>query len=414
MTIGRCRDFLGTPLSSTSVKVLLLGGGEIGKEVALEAHKLGVEVVVVDRYDNAPAMHVAHRKYVVNMFESNAIKEVVRRESPDAIIPEIEAVNTEALKELELEGYNIIPNADAVKICMNRVDLRNFLSGVLGLPTTNYFIASDEDEVIKGCDKVGYPCIVKPEMSSSGHGHVVVNTPLNDRDYYEVYWNALRHSRGSSHRVIIEEFVKLDAEFTVLTFRSLRPNDEVRTETLEPIEHWRYGKFHYIESWQPSNRPEEVLSRCREYSMKVVNSLGGIGIYGIELFLTNDGRLLVSEVAPRPHDTGFVTLVTQDLNEFAIHLRSSLQLPVAKVRSISSGASYAIYADEDGVWGPKYFGLCDVLSVEDVDIRVFGKPSTYKGRRMAVLIARGINADEARSKLRRVVDKVRVSRGNDQ
>ncbi|MEM0453396.1 MAG: formate-dependent phosphoribosylglycinamide formyltransferase [Sulfolobales archaeon] len=412
MTIGKCRDHLGTPLSSNSIKVLLLGGGEIGKEIALEAHKLGIEVVVVDRYDNAPAMHIAHRKYVINMLDGDAIKNIVRRENPNLIIPEIEAINTEALKELEAEGCIIAPNAEAVKICMNRIELRNFISKSLGLPTTNYFVANDEYEVIKGCDSIGYPCIIKPEMSSSGHGHVVVNTPLKEREYYELYRDVLSRSRGNSRRVIVEEFVKLNTEFTILTYRSLLPSEEVITDTLEPIEHWRYGKFHYIESWQPSMKPADLLSRCREYSMRVVNALGGLGIYGVELFLTSDGRVLVSEVAPRPHDTGFVTLVTQDLNEFAIHLRSSLRLPVAKVNLISAGASYAVYAEEGVVWGPQYYGLCSVLSAEGVDVRIFGKPSTYPGRRVAVLIARGLTVDEARSKLHSVKDKIRISCGD--
>ncbi len=412
MTTDKCRDFLGTPLSSSPVKVLLLGGGEIGKEVALEAHKLSCEVVVVDRYDNAPAMHVTHRKYVVDMFESGAIKDIIRRENPDVVIPEIEAINTQALKELESEGYFIAPNAEAVRICMNRIELRDFISKTLGLPTTNYFVAKDEDEVIRGCDAVGYPCIIKPEMSSSGHGHTVIYEPMNEKYYRELYMNALKHSRGRSRRVIVEEFVKLDAEFTVLAFRSLRPSNEVRTDVLEPIEHWRYGKFYYVESWQPSNRSEGILAKCREYSAKIANALGGLGVYGVELFLTSDNRLLVSEVAPRPHDTGFVTLVTQDLSEFAIHLRASLRLPIAKVSLISAGASYAIYAEEDGLWGPSYHGLCEVLNVEGVDIRVFGKPSTYKGRRMAVLLARGSTTNEARGKLHEVVNKVRISRGS--
>ncbi len=409
MTTDRCREFLGTPLSSNSIKVLLLGSGELGKEIALEAHKLGIEVVAVDRYDNAPAMHVAHRRYVVNMLNENAVKEVVRRERPDVIIPEVEAINTTALKELELEGYTITPNAEAVRICMNRIVLREYIATTLGLPTTRYFIARDEDEVIKGCDSVGYPCIIKPEMSSSGLGHVVITRPLNDYEYRQLYRQALSHSRGNSRRVLVEEYVDLKAEFTVLTYRSLLPNDEVSIRTLEPIEHWRYGKFHYIESWQPSTKPYEMLSTCRDYSIKIVSSLGGLGVYGVELFLTNDGRLLVSEVAPRPHDTGFVTLVTQDLSEFAIHLRAALKLPIPNVNLISAGASYAVYSDVDNLWAPKYYGVCDLLRVEGVDIRILGKPYTYSGRRMAIVLARGRTVDEARAKLRGVVDKLAIS-----
>lgn len=409
MTTDRCREFLGTPLSSNSTKIMLLGSGELGKEIALEAHKLGIEVIAVDRYDNAPAMHVAHKRYVINMLNENAVKEVVRRERPDVIIPEVEAVNTLALKELELEGHTITPNAEAARICMNRIELREFIASTLGLPTTKYFIARDEDEVIKGCDSVGYPCIIKPEMSSSGLGHIVISKPLNDYEYRQLYRQAVSYSRGSSRRVIIEEYVDLKAEFTVLTYRSLLPSNEISTRTLEPIEHWRYGRFHYIESWQPSMKPYEILNICKDYSIKIVNSLGGLGVYGVELFLTNDGRVLVSEVAPRPHDTGFVTLVTQDLSEFAIHLRAALKLPIPGINLISAGASYAIYSDVDNLWAPKYHGICDLLRIDGVDIRIFGKPYTYSGRRMAVVLARGRNVDEARSKLRDAVGKFTIS-----
>lgn len=411
MITGRCREFLGTPLTSSSVKILLLGGGELGKELALEAHKLGVEVIVVDRYDNSPAMHVAHRKYVLNMFDGNAIKDVVRREGPNVIIPEIEAIDTTALKDLESEGYVVVPNAEAVRVCMNRIELREFIAKTLKIPTTKYLIVDDESNLGRACDRIGYPCIVKPEMSSSGHGHIVVREPLRDHDYYRVYRLAISSSRGVSRRVIVEEYVKLLSEYTVIAFRSLQPNGEVITRTLEPVEHWRYGKFHYIESWQPSSSSEGVLSRCRDYAVRVAEALGGLGVYGVELFLTDDGRVLVSEVAPRPHDTGFVTLVTQDLSEFAIHLRASLRLPIPKVSLISAGASFAVYSEDEGVWGPKFYGVCDVLNVEGVDVRIFGKPNTYKGRRMAVILARGATAEEARAKLRKVANLLRISGG---
>ncbi|MEM0051100.1 MAG: formate-dependent phosphoribosylglycinamide formyltransferase [Sulfolobales archaeon] len=409
MTTVNVREFIGTPLSSKSTKVLLLGSGELGKELALEAHKLGLEVVAVDRYDNAPAMHLAHRKYVINMLDGRAVKEVVYRERPDVVIPEVEAVDTGALKELESEGYFIAPNAEAVRVCMNRVELREFLSKKLELPTTKYVVVSSEEELINACDVVGYPCIVKPEMSSSGHGHTVIRTPLSEGELRNAYRYAVASGRGLSRRVIVEEFVDLLTEFTVLTYRYVTPSNEVFISTLEPVEHWRYGHFHYIESWQPSIRDEDILRKCREYAVKIVEALGGYGIYGVELFLTKDGRLLVSEVAPRPHDTGFVTLVTQDLSEFAIHLRAALRLPIPKVNLISAGASYAVYTDLDGVWGPKYYGIHEVLSVEGVDIRIFGKPSTYRGRRMAVLLARGVDVYEARSKLRKVLNKLVIS-----
>jgi len=278
----------------------------------------------------------------------------------------------------------------------------------LGLPTTKYVIAGSADEVVNACDRVGYPCIIKPEMSSSGHGHVVIRSATSDSDLMKAYEYAVAHGRGVSQRVIVEEFVELDAEFTVLTFRHVLPSGEVVTRTLEPVEHWRYGRFHYVESWQPSDKQPELLEVCRDYAVRVVSELGGLGIYGVELFLTKDGRVLVNEVAPRPHDTGLVTLVTQDINEFAIHLRAALGLPIPKVNLISAGASYAIYAEYDNVWGPKYFGVHEVLSIDGVDLRIFGKPYTYSGRRMAVVLARGATASEARSKAQRVARCIKI------
>lgn len=408
MTRYRLRDHIGTPLTSHATKVLLLGSGELGKEIAIEAHKLGVEVVAVDRYDNAPAMHLTHRKYVVNMLDGKAIKEIVRREMPDAVIPEVESIDVEALKELESEGFLIIPNAEAVKICMNRVTLRKLIAETLGLPTTKYFIAGDYSEVIKGCELVGYPCIIKPEMSSSGHGHMVIKEPLSDDGFYKAYEYAIRSGRGLSSKVLVEEYVGLEAEFTLLTYRYLNSDNVLVTKVLEPIEHWRYGYFHYVESWQPSSKPLEILNACKEYALKIVERLGGLGIYGVELFLTKDGRVLVSEVAPRPHDTGFVTLVTQDLSEFAIHLRASLRLPLPNVNLISAGASYAVYTELENVWGPEYYGLSKMFEVDGVDVRIFGKPYTYPGRRMMVLLSRGIDVGGARAKLRKAVNKVYI------
>lgn len=411
MTIGSgisIRKFIGTALTSSSTKVMLLGSGELGKELAIEAHKLGIEVVAVDRYDNAPAMHVAHRRYVINMLNGNAIKDVARREKPDVIIPEIEAINTEALMELEDEGYVVIPNANAVKLCMNRIELREFIARRLELPTTRYVIARSADDVINACDKIGYPCIIKPEMSSSGHGHIVIRSAVPDSELRRAYEYAIMHSRGSSKNVIVEEFINLDTEFTVLTYRHLLPSNEVVTRTLEPIEHWRYGQFHYIESWQPSDKPPELLKVARDYATKVVDALGGLGIYGVELFLAKDGRVLVSEVAPRPHDTGLVTLVTQDINEFAIHLRAALGLPIPRVNLISAGASHAVYTELDNVWGPKFFGVYEALNIEGIELRIFGKPYTYSGRRMAVVLARGATASEARSKAQYVAKLIKI------
>lgn len=388
-------SYLGTPLTQSSTKIMLLGSGELGKEIAIEAQRLGLEVIAVDRYDNAPAMQVAHRKYVIDMMDYDALYNTVRRENPYLIIPEIEAINTEALKDLEIDGYNVTPNAKAVSITMNRIELRKFASEELGLPTTRYFFTSSPEETEEACEKVGYPCLIKPEMSSSGHGHVLINSQGEVKDKYKL---AISHSRGKSNRVIVEEYVKIKTEFTILTYRYVEEGD-IKTDTVEPIQHFRYGKFHYIESWQPAyDVNEKVLNDSKEIAIKVARELGGLGIYGMELIYTEDGRLLFSEVAPRSHDTGLVTLVTLNISEFAIHLRSALGLPIPKVKLLSPGASLAVYAEEE-IWGPRFSDIYKVLSIPDVDIRIFGKPKTYKGRRMAVILARGATAEEARYKV---------------
>ncbi len=394
----RFRDCLGTPLLEGSAKLLLLGSGELGKEVAIEAQRLGVEVVAVDRYDWAPAMHVAHRRYVVDLMNPEAVKAVVRREMPDAVVPEIEAIAVEALEELEEEGYTIIPNAKAVRIAMNRIELRRYAAEELGLPTTRYAFANNPEEAIEACEKVGYPCLIKPEMSSSGHGHVKVVEPSREA-VAKAYEYAVKHSRGRSRRVIVEEFVNLETEFTVLTYRYLSEG-KVVTGVCEPVEHWRYGQYHYVESWQPSTRGFDTLRKATEIGVRVADGLGGLGIFGVEVFLTKDGRILFSEVAPRPHDTGMVTMVTQELSEFAIHVRAVLGLPVPKPRVVCPGASLAIYTDLENSWAPKLCGLSKVLEIPGVDLRFFGKPFTYKGRRLAVLLARGSTVEEALDRVR--------------
>jgi len=399
------RNYLTTPMFGKPLKILLLGGGELGKEVAIEAQRLGVEVVVVDRYDWAPAMHVAHRRYVIDMLNPNAVKAVVERESPDAVVPEIEAISYEALEELEARGYFVVPNAKAVRIAMNRVELRKFAAEVLGLPTTKYAFAEDPDEAVEACDKVGYPCLIKPEMSSSGHGHAKVLEPRASA-VKEAYSYAIAHARGRSRRVIVEEFVNLETEFTVLSYRYVGDSNNIVTETCEPVEHWRYGQYHYIESWQPSTRPREVLEKAREIGIKTAEGLGGLGIFGVEVFLTKDGRILFSEVAPRPHDTGMVTMASQELSEFAIHVRAILGLPVPKPRILTPAASIAIYTDKDGVWAPKIRGVYEALKIGGVDIRVFGKPFTYRERRMAVVLARGSTVEEALEKVRRAASHI--------
>ncbi len=398
------REFLTTPMFGSSVKVMLLGGGELGKEVAIEAQRLGVEVVVVDRYDWAPAMHVAHRRYIIDMLNPNAVKALVEREKPDVIIPEVEAISYEALEELESKGFFVVPNARAVKIAMNRIELRMFAAEQVGLPTTKYAFALNSDEAVEACDKVGYPCLIKPEMSSSGHGHVKIleSNPNNIKKAYEY---AVSHARGKSRRVIIEEFVDLETEFTVLTYRYVSDKG-VETESCEPVEHWRYGRYHYIESWQPSTKSSAILEKAREIGIRIVNALGGLGIFGVEVFLTKDGRVLFSEVAPRPHDTGMVTMASQELSEFAIHVRAVLGLPIPKPRLLSSAASIAIYTDKENLWAPRIKGVYEAMNIEGVDLRVFGKPYTYRDRRMAVILARGGTVEEALNKARRAASYI--------
>jgi phosphoribosylglycinamide formyltransferase 2 len=397
--VYRKREYLATPMFGNSIKMLLLGGGELGKEVAIEAQRLGVEVIVIDRYDWAPAMHVAHRRYVVDMLNPNAIIAVVEREKPDIIVPEIEAISYEAVEELESRGYFVVPNAKAVRIAMNRIELRKFAGETVGLPTTKYSFAENPDEAIEACDRVGYPCLLKPEMSSSGHGHVKVFEP-NPRAVRDAYEYAIAHSRGKSRKVIIEEFVQLETEFTVLTYRYVGDNGVV-TDTCEPVEHWRYGKYHYIESWQPSFRQVHILEKARDIGIKIANALGGLGIFGVEVFLTKDGRVLFSEVAPRPHDTGMVTMASQDLSEFAVHVRCILGLPVLKPRILTPAASVAIYTEKENIWAPRIRGVYEAMKIDGVDLRVFGKPFTYRDRRMAVVLARGRTVDEALEKARK-------------
>ncbi|WP_054848923.1 formate-dependent phosphoribosylglycinamide formyltransferase [Vulcanisaeta sp. JCM 14467] len=395
---------LGTPLLEGARKVLWLGGGELGKEMVIEAQRMGLETVVVDRYDMAPAMHVAHRRYVIDMLNGDAIKSVVRREHPDAIIAEIEAINTDALMELEEKGYRVVPNARAVKVCMNRIELRRLAAEKLKLPTTAYAFAENAEEVKRACRDIGYPCIVKPEMSSSGHGHEVIS---NEGEVEEKFREALMHARGRSSRVIVEEYLRIDTELTVLTYRYPQPNGVVVTKVITPIEHQRpRGVYHYVESWHPHTVPNDVAARAMEYAVRIVNELGGLGIFGVEV-LVSGGRVLFSEVAPRPHDTGLVTLASLDINEFQIHVRSALGLPTPEVRLVSPAAAHVILADNEG-WAPKYLNINKALEIPGVQVRLFGKPYTYHNRRMGVVLATGNTVEEAREKVRKASSLILV------
>ncbi len=394
---------IGTPLSRRGRRILLLGSGELGKEIAIEAQRLGVEVVAVDRYDWAPAMHVAHRRYVLDMNDENAIKAIVRRESPDVIMPEIEAINTKALEDLEDEGFTIVPNARAVSICMNRARLKEFAKS-LGLPLAEFRIAESPEEVKSACRDIGYPCLIKPEMSSSGHGHRIVRS---SDEAEAAFKEAISHARGVSRKVVVEEYLDVESELTVLAYRHLQ-GGLIRTSFIRPIEHYRpKGVFHYVESWHPATLNEDVQRRAVEAALRIVNALGGRGIFGVEFLITRDGRALFSEVAPRPHDTGLVTIMSCDISEFEVHVRAALGLPIPEVKIITPAAAHVVLADGE-CWDPIYEGIADALSIEGVKALIFGKPNTYPGRRMGLVLARGNSVEEARERARRAASLIRV------
>jgi len=386
---------IGSPLFDGAKKLLWLGGGELGKEMVIEAQRMGVETVVVDRYDMAPAMHVSHRRYVVDMLDGNAIKAIVRRENPDAIIAEIEAIDTNALVELEDDGFRVAPNANAVKTCMNRMELRDFAANKLGLPTTMFHFAENEDEVMSACKDVGFPCLVKPEMSSSGHGHVLIKSP---DDVANGYHESISHARGKGKKVIVEEYVKIDTELTVLTYRSIDSEGRAEIGQYEPIEH-RRPSYYYVESWHPHMVSKDIAQRAKEIGKKTVEGFGGLGIYGVEIIVTG-GRVLFSEVSPRPHDTGLVTMASSDISEFQVHVRSALGLNVPQVKLVSPAASHVILAEQSR-WAPKFHNVDKALEIPNVQVRLFGKPSTYPKRRMGVVLSTGENVSEALEKVRK-------------
>lgn len=393
---------IGTPLLGDAKKILLLGSGELGKEMTIEAQRMGLEVIAVDRYDMAPAMHVAHRKYVIDMLDASAIKTVVKRENPDAIIAEIEAINTDALIDLEDSGFRIVPNANAVKTCMNRIELRRLAAEKVKIPTTNYAFAESSDEVREACKDLGYPCLIKPEMSSSGHGHVLIK---NQNDVEEGYRESISHARGKGKRVVVEEYLKIDTELTILTYRYNSTNG-ITTNTFPPVEHQR-PSYYYVESWQPSSLPEDVINRAKEYAVRVVEELGGVGIFGVEI-IKSGNRILFNEVAPRPHDTGIVTMASQDINEFQVHIRSAIGLPTPEVRLLTPAASHVILAEKND-WNPKYINVDKALSIPGVQIRLFGKPYSYEKRRMGVILAIGNTVEEAKQKARKASSVILVS-----
>jgi phosphoribosylglycinamide formyltransferase 2 len=395
---------LGTPLSPTAVKVMLLGSGELGKEVAIELQRLGCEVLAVDRYANAPAMQVAHRSHVIAMTDAAALRALVEAERPHLIVPEIEAIATDELARIEADGLaTVIPTARAAQLTMNREGIRRLAAEELGLPTSAYAFASTEAELAAGAQAVGFPCFVKPVMSSSGKGQSYVEGP---EDIAEAWRYALEGGRVEQPRVIVEGRVDFDFEITQLTVRSLR-DGQVATSFCEPIGH-RQVKGDYVESWQPQATSPAALKASRDIARAVTDALGGQGIFGVELFVKDD-QVWFSEVSPRPHDTGLVTLVTQYQSEFAIHARAILGLPV-DVNLREPGASAVIYGGLEAK-GIAFDGVAEALAVPGADLRLFGKPESFARRRMGVALARGTDIHEARARATEAAAKVKPAAG---
>jgi phosphoribosylglycinamide formyltransferase 2 len=397
---------LGTPLSPSAVRVMLLGAGELGKEVAIELQRLGCEVIAVDRYADAPAMQVAHRSHVVAMTDPAALRAVVELERPHLIVPEIEAIATDELVRIEAEGLaRVIPTARAAQLTMNREGIRRLAAEELGLATSPYAFASSETELAKAAAAVtGFPCFVKPVMSSSGKGQSYVERP----DQIAEAWRyALAGGRVEQPRVIVEGRIDFDFEITLLTVRARGHDGETVTAFCEAIGH-RQVKGDYVESWQPQGMAPGAHRKARDIARAVTDALGGWGIFGVELFVKGD-QVWFSEVSPRPHDTGLVTLVSQVQSEFAIHARAILGLPV-EVRLREPGASAVIYGGLDAK-GVAYDGVDEALRVPGADLRLFGKPEAFPRRRMGVALARGGSVEEARERAAAAAGKIRPVEG---
>lgn len=392
----------GSPLTSNARKVLLLGSGELGKEVVMEAQRLGVETIAVDRYANAPAMQVAHRSYVVDMLDGEGIRRIIEEEKPDYIVPEIEAIATETLLALESEGHHVIPTARAARLTMDREGIRRLAAETLGLPTAPYRFADTLEELREAAEMLGYPCVIKPIMSSSGKGQSVCRSESE----LESCWNyAMEGGRAKKSRIIVEGFVTFESEITLLTIRSVNG-----TSYCAPIGHVQKDGD-YIESWQPHDMTEAQIRQAEEIAYRITEELGGYGLYGVELFLTKDG-VLFSEVSPRPHDTGMVTMATQDLSEFALHIRAILGYPIPTIRLLSPGASHTLKADRESQ-SFRIGGLEDALAVPNTQVRLFGKPETKVGRRMAVALSTAADTESARALARRAAESLHIQYDNE-
>ena len=378
---------IGTPLTPTATRVLFCGGGELGKEVVIELQRLGVEVIVVDRYNNAPAMQVAHRSHTISMLDGAALRAIIEKEKPHYIVPEIEAIATDTLVELENEGYNVIPTARAAQLTMNREGIRRLAAEELGIKTSAYRFAASRKEFDQALKEIGIPCVVKPIMSSSGKGQ---STIKRHSDIDKAWHYAQEGGRTGAGKVIVEGFVDFDYEITQLTVRH-----SAGTRFCEPVGHIQVDGD-YRQSWQPQAMSDPVKQKAREIAEKITGALGGRGIFGVELFIKNED-VIFSEVSPRPHDTGMVTMISQDLSQFALHARAILGLPIPNIRFHGPSASSVILVQGDSDQ-PGFDNLDAALAQEDTQLRLFGKPEVSGQRRMGVALARGDDVEEARKK----------------
>ncbi len=389
-------QLFGTPLKSSAIKVMLLGAGELGKEVTIEFQRYGVEVIAVDRYDDAPAMQVAHRSHTIPMLDGKALRAVIEMEKPHYVVPEVEAIATGTLVELEKEGYTVIPSANATRLTMNREGIRTLAAGELGIKTSTYRFAGSRDEFASAIKEIGMPAVVKPIMSSSGKGQSVVRRA----DDIDAAWKyAQEGGRSGGGRVIVEGFVEFDYEITLLT---IRHKDGI--SFCEPIGH-RQEHGDYQESWQPHPMNAMALQRAKEIATRIVDALGGRGIFGVEFFVKGDD-VYFSELSPRPHDTGMVTMISQDLSEFALHVRAVLGLPIPNIKQHGPSASSVILVHGHSQ-NIAFRGVGDALANEDTQVRLFGKPEVQGERRMGVCLARGKSIEEARAKANKAADLIK-------
>lgn len=393
---------IGTPFSPTATRVLLCGSGELGKEVVIELQRLGCEVIAVDRYANAPAMQVADRSHVISMLDGAALRSVIEAEQPHLIVPEIEAIATATLAELEQEGFTVIPSARAAQLTMNREGIRRLAAETLQVPTSTYRFADNEADFLQAVAEIGLPCLVKPIMSSSGKGQSFVR---QQSELAQAWTYAQEGGRAGKGKVIVEGFVDFDFEITLLTIRHKNAAGEVVTSFCDPIGH-RQQDGDYQESWQPQAMTAAALAKAQQIARTVTDDLGGLGLFGVELFVKGD-EVIFSEVSPRPHDTGLVTLISQDLSEFALHVRAILGLPIPNIQQHGPSASTVLLVAGQSAQ-MRYNGVDKALTAVDTQLRLFGKPDLAGKRRLGVALARAADISTARDKANAVIAAISV------